>query len=161
MIKVYSQLVLWVVLFASYMFSVFSLFQNFFLFWFSRNIGLYSWKPATGSLLCTDSNMYFSFLFIFSFWNLFAQLIQFITLLTHYYPQLYSHHLQGFWFEFVVDSNPICKSKENANCLMNYISFLFFSTIFDFVQCPFFRFNKWTYILNAYSNLHMHCIKKV
>ena len=32
----------------------------------------------------------------------------------------------GFWFEFVVDSNAICKSKENANCLMNYISFLFF-----------------------------------
>ena len=109
-----------------YMFSVFSLFQNFFLFWFSRNRGLFSRKPATGSLPYTDSNMYFSFLFIFSFWNLFAQLIQFITLLTHYYPQLYSHHLQGFWFEFVVDSSPICKSKENANCLMNYISFLFF-----------------------------------
>ena len=109
-----------------YMFSMFSLFHNFFLFWFSRNIGLFSRKPATGSLPCTDSDMYFSFLFKFSFWNLFAQLIQFITLLTHYYSQLYSHHLQGFWFEFVVDSNPICKSKENANCLMNYISFLFF-----------------------------------
>ena len=109
-----------------YMFSMFSLFHNFFLFWFSRNIGLFSRKPAIGSLPCTDSDMYFSFLFKFSFWNLFAQLIQFITLLTHYYSQLYSHHLQGFWFEFVVDSNPICKSKENANCLMNYISFLFF-----------------------------------
>ena len=85
-----------------YMFSVFSLFQNFFLFWFSRNRGLFSRKPATGSLPYTDSNMYFSFLFKFSFWNFFAQLIQFITLLTHYYSQFYFHHLQGsfVWIYF-------------------------------------------------------------
>ena len=92
----YKLFFIFILLSASNLCSVFCYFIYFFLFWlslFRKQMSLLM-KPC--SKLFSYVQHRFWCVPLISFKTLFAQLIQFISLLTHYYSQLYSHHLLEF-----------------------------------------------------------------